>query len=231
MSKKMDILYEDKELLVINKPPKLLTVATEKEKNRTLYHEASTYVKKQNPKNKIFIVHRLDKDTSGVVLFAKNEKIKQMLQNNWEKCAEIREYLAVVEGNVKKKKGTIINYLKESKTFQVYDTKNPKLGKKAITTYQVLEANKSYSLLKINIHTGRKNQIRIALQSIGHPIVGDKKYESKKNPYRRLGLHAIKLEITNPKTKKTYQFYSKIPKEWKRDFPKGVEKYEAKNYD
>ena len=210
MKKKLDLIYEDKELLVINKPAKLLTIATEKEKFHTLYHEASEYIKKQNPKNKIFIVHRLDKETSGIVIFAKNEKLKLALQNNWEECAKVREYLAVVEGKVLNQKGIIQNYLKETKTLKVFDTKNPKSGKEAITHYQVLEHTNAYSLLKINIQTGRKNQIRVALSSIGHPIVGDKKYQSKKNPYGRLALHATKLSLLHPKLKKEYQFLSKM---------------------
>jgi len=227
MKKKMDILYEDKELLVINKPAKLLTISTAKEKEHTLYFEASQYIKKQNPKNKIFIVHRLDKDTSGIVIFAKNESIKQKLQQNWNQCAKIREYLAIVEGKVNPNEGEIINYLKESKTLQVYDTQNPKTGKKTITQYQVLEKTNAYSLLKITIQTGKKNQIRVAMASIGHPITGDKKYQAQKNPYGRLALHASKLLMIHPITKKEYLFTSKIPKEWQRDFAKAIIKYET----
>ena len=228
--KKMDIIYEDKELLVINKPTKLLTIATEKEKIKTLYHEARTYIKKQNPKNKIFVVHRLDKDTSGIVIFAKNEALKLLLQNNWNEYAKNREYIAIVEGNVKKKCGTIVNYLKETKTLQVYDTKNPKVGKKCVTMYEILATNSLYTLLKIKIETGRKNQIRIALSSIGHPIVGDKKYNSKKNPYGRLALHSSRLLLIHPKTKKEYCFISQIPKEWKKDWKVGIENYEKDNH-
>ncbi len=225
MKKKLDIIHEDKELLVINKPSKLLTISTEKEKYHTRYFEASSYIKKQNPRNKIFIVHRLDKETSGIVIFAKNESLKLALQNNWEKLAPLREYIAVVEGGVKNKKGTITNYLKETKTLQVFDTKNPKDGKLAITHYQVLETNKTYSLLKITIQSGRKNQIRVALSSIGHPIVGDKKYQSQKNPYGRLALHASKLKLIHPKTKQEYIFLSKLPKEFERDFKRGIDQY------
>lgn len=229
MQKKLEIIYEDKELLVINKPAKLLTIATNKEKYHTLYFEANNYIKKQNPKNKIFIVHRLDKDTSGIVIFAKNEKLKHALQNNWEEYAKIREYITIVEGKVQPAKGTIINYLKENKTLQVYDTKNPKIGKKSITNFQTLESNSNYSLLKISIETGRKNQIRVAMNSINHPITGDKKYLSKKNPYGRLALHASKLVLKHPFTKKEYLFISKIPKDWYRDFQKGMEMYEKNN--
>lgn len=206
----MDILYEDKELLVINKPSGLLTIATEKEKFNTLYHQAREYVKKQNPKNKIFIVHRLDKETSGIVLFAKSEKLKLALQNNWDNLAKNREYVALLCGSPKNKKGTIKNYLKESKTLQVYKT-NDKTGKLAITNYEIIKENKEFSLAKINILTGRKNQIRVAMSCLGCPIVGDKKYKAKKNPFRRLCLHASKLELIHPFNKKTYVFEADYP--------------------
>ena len=210
--KKLDIIYEDKEILVVNKPAKKLTIATTKEQNRTLYHEAREYVKKQNPKNKIFIVHRLDKDTSGVLLFAKSEKLKKMYQDNWDFLCVNREYLAVVEGKPNKKKDTIKSYLVESKTLQVFSTNDSKKGKLAITEYEVLDSNKSYSQVKINIKTGRKNQIRVHMSDIGCPIVGDKKYNSKTNPLNRLGLHAKILEIKHPITKKVMKFEARVPK-------------------
>ncbi len=227
--KKLHIIYEDKNLLIIDKPPKILTISTEKEKNHTLYHQASEYVKQQHPKNKIFIVHRLDYDTSGIILFAKNEKTQKRLQEMWNQCIA-REYLAIVDGRVKEKKKTIINYLKETKTLMVYDTKNPKIGKTAITTYEILQKKKNSTLLKINIQTGRKNQIRVALASIGHPIVGDKKYNNSKNSYGRLELHASKIIITDSKNQKEYVFSTKIPNEWKHQFPIGIEKYEKQSH-
>lgn len=215
--KKLDILYEDKELLVINKPSGLLTIATDKKEDNTLYHKAREYVKKQNPKNKIFIVHRLDKDTSGIVVFAKSENIKLALQNNWDKLAIIREYIALVCGQPKEKKGQIKSYLKETKTFQVYSSQDKK-GKLAITNYEVLKSNKEYSLIKINILTGRKNQIRVHMKDIGCPVVGDKKYEALKNPFRRLCLHANKLEIIHPFTHKKMVFETDIPLSFKKVF-------------
>lgn len=209
--KKLDIIYEDKEIIVINKPSKQLCIATDKDKQHTLYNEVSSYVKKQNPKNKIFIVHRLDKDTSGIVLFAKNEVLKRKLQDNWETLAKNREYIAIVDGKMEHKKDTLKDYLKESKTLQVYVTQNTKNGKLAITNYEVLKNNKVYSMLKININTGRKNQIRVQLSNINHPIVGDKKYKSRNNPLGRLALHASKLEVVHPVTKKLMVFESKVP--------------------
>ena len=222
-NKKMNIIYEDKELLVINKPAGLLTIATEKEMFKTLYHQAREYVKKQNPKNKIFIVHRLDKETSGIVVFAKNEKVKKELQLNWNSVAYLREYLAIVEGNVKTKKGTIKSYLIEDKTLKVHSTDSKK-GSLAITHYETLASTKAYSLLRIQIDTGKKNQIRVGLSDIGHPIIGDKKYGSKKNPLGRMGLHASVLGLK--KNKKEYKWFSKIPKEFKLLFALEIEAYE-----
>ncbi len=208
--KKLDIIYEDKELLVVNKPNNKLTIANNKIKYNTLYHEAREYVKKQNPKNKIFIVHRLDEQTSGDVLFAKSEKLKHLLQDNWESYS--REYIAITEGHLPKKKDTLKFYLKESKTLEVYVTNNKKDAKLAITNYEVLKENKDTSVLKIDIKTGRKNQIRASLAHIGNPIIGDKKYHAKTNPIKRLGLHANRLVITNPITKKEMEFIAKTPK-------------------
>lgn len=209
--KKLDILYEDKEIIIINKPNGLLTIANDKNSNN-LYHEVRDYVKKQNPRNKIFIVHRLDKDTSGIVLFAKNEKAKKYLQENWNSFT--REYIAVIEGIPNPKKAKLVNYLRETKTLFVYVTKNPKDSKKAITNYEVIASNKKYSLLNISIETGRKNQIRAQLSYIGNPIVGDKKYDAKTSPINRLGLHANKLIFIHPVTHKEIKIESPIPKQF-----------------
>ena len=216
--KKLDIIYEDKEFIVVNKPTKKLCVSTEKQKEHTLYSEVSAYVKKQNPKNKIFIVHRLDKDTSGIVIFAKNEILKRKLQDNWDKFAKVREYVAVVDKVPKKKKDSLKNYLKESKSLEVFVTDDEKHGKLAITDYEIIKKTRVYSMLKINIHTGRKNQIRVQLANIGNPIVGDKKYKSRNNPLGRLALHATKLEIVHPVTKKNMIFESKVPESFNKMF-------------
>ena len=200
--KKLKIIYEDKNILVVNKESGLLTIGNSKERIRTLYNEAKEYVKKQYPKNKIFIVHRLDKDTSGLVLFAKSEKEKYKWQNIWNDVT--RKYYAVVEGKMPKIEGTIEVKLYETKSLDV--VVDEKYGKKCVTNYRVINSNNIYSLLEIDIKTGRRNQIRASLDYIGHPIIGDKKYNSKKNPLKRLGLHAsliqykdIKFEIERPK--------------------------------
>lgn len=204
---KLDIIYEDKFIIVVNKPSKLLTVATDKEREKTLFHKVMEYEKKKNKHNKVFIVHRLDQDTSGLIIFAKNEHIKHLLQDNWDKVK--RKYIAVVEGKVIKKSETIKSYLKENNRFITYSTNYG--GKLAITKYSLLKTSKSYSLLDIEIYTGRKNQIRVQLNDIGHPIIGDKKYGAKTNPLGRLGLHAYLLEFTHPVTKEYLKLESKYP--------------------
>lgn len=191
--KKLNILYEDKYLIVVYKRHGLLTISRDNHNDLNLYDEVKEYEKKKNPRNKIFIVHRLDKDTSGLVLFAKNEKIKYALQNNWDKV--IRKYYAVVEKEVLENK-TLINYLQESKTGEVFVTNNKVMGKKSITKYEVLSKNNKCSLLDIEIKTGRKNQIRVQLAYVHHPIIGDKKYGNTKN--KELLLQAYYLKFNHP---------------------------------
>ena len=205
---KIPIVYEDKDYLVVNKPSGMLTIATDKEKNRTLYHQVREYIHSKRSKEKIFIVHRLDRETSGLVLFCKDEKLRDKIQENWENVAVRREYHAVVENIPNKKKDRLVNYLKETKDNKVYIAKE---GKQAITNYEVIKENTN-SLLRINIETGRKNQIRVQLANIGNPILGDKKYSD--NKYKKLLLCATKLDIKDPRTKKILSFEINIPREF-----------------
>ena len=208
-NKDIDIIYEDSNLIVVNKPSGLLTIATEKEKEHTLYNLVSSYVKENNKNNKIFIVHRLDKDTSGVVVFAKNEKIKNDLQNNWNKIAT-RKYIAIVHGKTKDK-GSIEVSIKESKDGSHSFIANG--GDKAITKYELLASNDEYSYVDIDILTGKKNQIRVSFAHIGCPLYGDKKYGIKDDS-KRLMLHAYKLDLINPIDNKKMTFVAKTPKEF-----------------
>ena len=210
-----DIIFEDNHIVVVNKPSGLLTIATDKEKEKTLYHMVREYLVGKDKRARIFIVHRLDKDTSGIVIFAKDEKTKNQLQEHWNEYVSLREYVAVVHGKVKKEKDRIVQYLKETKTNFVYVAKN-KDGKEAITNYEVLKETEDYSLLKIEIETGRKNQIRVAMASINHPIVGDKKYSELKEAENRLYLHANRLKIYYPEIKKEILFETQTPSEFKR---------------
>lgn len=210
-----DILFEDNHIIVVNKPSGLLTIATTKEKEKTLYHIVRDYVIKKDKNKKIFIVHRLDKDTSGIVIFAKDEKTKNKLQENWNEYVKLREYVGIVYGNIEKKEGQIVQKLKETKTNLVYVSHNNE-GKEAITNYKVLKENNNYSMLKIDIETGRKNQIRVAFSSINHPIVGDKKYGDKKDKNSRLYLHANRLKLFYPEIKKDILFETSTPTEFKK---------------
>ncbi len=208
MKKKLDILYEDKFLIIVNKPANLLTISTDKEKDRTLYSYVYDYLKKKNKRNKVFIVHRLDKDTSGIVMFAKDEIIKHHMQDNWDKIK--RNYVAIVNGKVESKNGILKSYLNETKTHYTYSVKD-KNGKLAITEYEKILENKKYTMLSLNLKTGRKNQIRVQLADMGNSIVGDKKYGIKKDPIRRMALHANYMEFIHPKTKEKIVIDIDIP--------------------
>lgn len=208
-----NIIYEDDFIIVVDKPSNLLSIATKKEKEKTLYHYVREYVKSKNKNNKIFIVHRLDKETSGVIILAKNEKMKNELQKNWNDLVTVREYYAIVHGILIKKKDRLVNYLKENKTNYVYISK--KDGKEAITNYQVIKENKKYSLLKINIETGRKNQIRVQLNNINHKIVGDNKY-GENDLEKRLFLHANKISLYYKPQRRVMTFQSDIPTPFKK---------------
>lgn len=217
LSKGVNIIFEDNDILVVEKECGLLSVSTEKNKNeRTAYKILMDYVKSKNPNERVYIVHRLDKDTSGVMLFAKNEKIKNMLQENWNEIVRKREYAVLVEGVLKEKQGTIKSYLKENRAFVTYSTDDEKNGKLAITNYKVVKEKRGYTYLLASLETGRKNQIRVHMSDIGHPVVGDKKYGSKSNNLKRLGLHALNLKFVHPVTKKVVSFESSLPEEFKR---------------
>jgi len=212
------IVYEDQDIIVIDKSAGLLSISTAKEKRATAYSLLSTHVKKQDSSNKIFIVHRLDRETSGLMLFAKSEPIKRRLQEAWNATILERTYIAVVEGEPGKPEGTIVSYLFEDKMFRMHSSQNSGKGQKAVTHYSTLKRNRNYSLLKVNLETGRKNQIRVHMLEIGNSIIGDKKYGAFSNPINRLGLHAQQLSFIHPATGEKLSFNSKIPKAFLRLF-------------
>lgn len=209
-----EILFEDDHIIVVNKPSGLLTIATAKEKEKTLYHIVREYLISKDKQAKVFIVHRLDQATSGIVVLAKDEKTKNKLQENWNEYVSLREYVAVVHGKLSKKEDRIIQNLKETKTNLVYVSKD-KDAKEAITNYQVIKENEKYSILKITLETGRKNQIRVAMKTLKTPIVGDKKYGIKDGE-NRLYLHANRLKIFYPEIKKEILFETETPQEFKK---------------
>ena len=210
----LDILYEDEYLIAINKPCGLLSISNDKEKDITAYRMVSDYVKSNNKKNYIFVVHRLDQDTSGILMFCKNEKIRDKLQDNWNNVVKKRGYIAVVDGKLSGK-STIRSFLLENKRQFVYSSRNGQ-GKEAITHYDVIKNNNNYSMLQVFIDTGRRNQIRVHLSEHGYPIVGDKKYRCKTNPLKRLCLHANMLEFIHPISKKMVCIKCDIPSEFKK---------------
>lgn len=217
----LDIVHVDQDLIVINKPAGLLTIATDKEKRRTAYSMISNFVKAEDPDNKIFIVHRIDRETSGLLMFARSEEVKQQIQKSWNATISQRTYVGVVEGEVTPSAGTITSWLTESKAFIVYSSQKKEHGKRAVTRYNKIQGNNTLSLLQINLETGRKHQIRVHMQSINHPIIGDKKYGSTLNPIRRMGLHAQVLAFNHPRTGKSCYFDTGIPKIFLKLFSSG----------
>ena len=210
----LDIIYEDEYFFVINKPAGLLSISTTKEKEKTAYHLVREFIKSRKKNDKIFVLHRLDKDTSGVLVFVKDNTLKNLLQNNWDKYVKTREYVALVTGNVKDVDDYTC-YLKEIGPDKVIVT-NKKEGKIAVTSLKTINKNNKYSLVKVNIKTGRRNQIRVVLNHLGSPIEKNKKYGGIKS--NRLYLHASKLTITNPLNNKTYTFESSVPTSFKKVF-------------
>ncbi|HHY28994.1 MAG TPA: RluA family pseudouridine synthase [Desulfitobacterium dehalogenans] len=210
----LQILYEDADLIVINKPAGLLTI-TDNKNSVSAYHLLTDYVRRTNSKARIFIVHRLDRDTSGVLMFAKNEKLKLALQDNWGGLVTQRNYVAIVEGRLKEKSGRIRSWLKETKTLLVYSSPKVGDGLEAITNYQVINETPDYSLLNIQLETGRKNQIRVHMKELGHSVVGDTKYGARTNPLKRLGLHAYKLELKHPFSNQWLCFETEVPENFK----------------
>lgn len=206
------IVFEDPYIIVIEKQAGMLSIATALEKEHTAYNILSEHVKKRDSKNRIFVVHRLDRETSGVMMFAKSEEVKEALQNAWKEVVLERSYIVVVEGFVSKDQGTITSWLKENKALCMYSSRTPNDGQKAVTHYQVLKKNNSYSLLEVKLETGRKNQIRVHMQDIGHSVIGDKKYGGSKSPINRLGLHAQVLTFQHPISGEEVRFESQIPK-------------------
>ena len=209
---KFKIIYEDDKYLVVDKVAGLLTISTSNQnKNNeiTLYRLVREYL---NSKHEYaFIVNRIDKETSGLVIFVKNESLKEKLQSNWNNIVKKRGYTAVVCGQISKP-GRIENYLYEDKLTFSHSTKVG--GKLAITNYKPIKINDKYTMLDINIETGRKNQIRVHMTEMNHPIVGDKKYYSKDNSLKRLALHHYEICLIDPITNKLLIFKSSIPKEF-----------------
>ena len=212
----LPIIYEDNDLIVINKPTKLLSVPSDNEKGSTAFRMVNDYLQQKDKHNRAFIVHRLDEDTSGILMFAKNDKMAKALTDgdNWNKLVQKRGYYAIVEGQMKNKSGTIRSYLKKNSLNLMYSSPKAGDGQLAITHYGVMKENSLYSLLDVDIETGRKNQIRVHLGERGHNVIGDDKYGEPSNPIGRLGLHAYELVLKHPFNGKVLTFKAPMPNDF-----------------
>lgn len=209
--KGLTILYEDRDILVVDKVAGLLTMSDGKVSGATAHELLNNYVRRGNPKsrNRIYIVHRLDRETSGVLVFAKSEEAKQYLQDEWQEFQ--KKYYVVVCGKMAEPKGVITSYLAENSAFKMYSTADSKKGKPAKTGYRVLKESPGFSLLEIELFTGRKNQIRVHLADKGCPVAGDVKYGDKNRSFKKLTLHSASLTIAHPYSKEKMIFTALIP--------------------
>jgi 23S rRNA pseudouridine1911/1915/1917 synthase len=210
----MRILFEDAALIVIEKPAGLLSMASETERERTAYAHLTEYIRHGKPRSdaRVWIVHRLDRETSGLMVFAKSEAAKLALQAEWNEAD--KRYLAVVEGNLPVDEGVMRSHLDESRPYMVYSVQRPnEQTRLAVTNYQVLKRGASYALLELSLETGRRNQIRVHLADVKCPVVGDEKYGARTNPVRRLALHASSLQFPHPTSGELLRFESPLPTE------------------
>jgi RluA family pseudouridine synthase len=216
LPKGLEIVYEDDSIIVIDKPPGMLTMSTEKEKEKTAYFALTDYVRKGYAKSskRVFIVHRLDRETSGLVVFAKTEAAKFYLQDHWDETN--KKYLAIVHGKLKSQSGTITSYLAENKAYVVYSTDDREKGRLSHTAYKMLMEVKDLTLLEVELLTGRKHQIRVHLADHGHPIVGDRKYGKRDDEHKRIALHSLSLSFKHPVSGKECIFETRVPEYFRR---------------
>lgn len=217
----LEIIYEDDYFIVVHKKSGLLSIANDKTKEKTAYHLLNEYVKQKNTRSHVFILHRLDRDTSGIMMFTKNQRLQKELQSDWGNAILERKYVAIAEGTPAPSAGTLRSFLSEDENHFVHSSPIAG-GKIAITHYKTLKTNKQYSLIELELETGRKNQIRVHLQSIGHPVTGDKKYGAHHNPLHRLALHAFKLRFIHPVTKQEMNFETPVPAAFTRLLKNGA---------
>lgn len=208
---RLRMVYEDEFLIVVDKGYGLLSMSTDRIKEKTAYHILSDYVKADNSANRIFIIHRLDRDTSGLMMFAKSQKIQETMQRSWNDMVLDRRYVAIIEGTPDQEKGEVSSYLAENAAYEVYSTQDKEEGQYALTRYEVLKSNGRFSLVELQLATGRKNQIRVHMKEMGHSIIGDKKYGSTCNPLGRLALHASRLRFVHPVTRRDMFFETPVP--------------------
>lgn len=208
---RLRIVHEDDDIIVVDKGYGLLSMASDAKKEGTAYSLLRDYVKRVDPRNKLFIVHRLDQQTSGLMIFAKSEQAKNALQHNWNNMVLDRTYVAVVEGRLDPEEGTVSSYLAENARHEVYSTDDPAKGKLAVTRYRTIRYGHGHTMVELSLDTGRKNQIRVHMKDLGHPIAGDKRYGARPTPIHRMALHARTLRFIHPITRKDMNFTSPVP--------------------
>lgn len=209
---RLQLVYEDDDVIVVNKGYGLLSVSTESHrKEESAFSILRDYVKRQHPTNKLYVVHRLDRDTSGLMMFTKTEEAQEALRHNWNNMVLERTYVALLEGALRQDSGYVKSRLAENSQFVVYSTDDPGEGKLAVTHYKVLKKANGFTLAEFSLDTGRKNQIRVHCKDLGHPIVGDRKYGAKHSPINRLALHARTLRFAHPITRKDMRFETPVP--------------------
>ncbi len=209
--RRVKLVYEDGDILVIEKGYGLLSMGNDKVTDGTAYTIMRDWVKWENPKNKLFIVHRLDRDTSGLMMMAKNEDAKDAMQHNWNNMVISRKYVCVVEGYLDQDEGEVRSYLAENSKHEVYSTDNPEEGKLAVTRYRVIKRGLGHTMVEVSLETGRKNQIRVHMKELGHPIAGDRRYGAKATAIHRLALHAQTLRFVHPVSRRDMNFETQIP--------------------
>lgn len=214
-----EILYEDRDVIVGNKSAGYLTVGALWEKENTIHNLLNLYVRKGNLRSRacVFVVHRLDQPTTGALIFAKTEEAQQYLKNNWK--STVKTYFAIAHGQLAQKKGLIESFLSEDEDYFVHSSADPQKGKLAQTEYEVIAETSKYSLLRINLLTGKKNQIRVHLSSLGHPVLGDQKYGQKDLKHHHLALHSASLEFNHPFHQKRILIKAPLPKHFQTVFP------------
>ena len=211
----LKLVYEDAYIIVVEKKEGLLSVSTEHQKERTAQHILNEYVKRSHRNNRVFVVHRLDRETSGLMMYAKDEKTQNTLRDNWQDIVTDRRYVAIVSGEMEKDGGTVESWLTDHKLYVSSSPYDDGEGKYAVTHYKTIKRANGYSLVELELETGRKNQIRVHMSELGHPVIGDERYGSECNPLGRLALHAFKLCFYHPVTGEVMQFETPYPTNFK----------------
>lgn len=210
------LIWEDNDLVVIEKKSGLLTVPTgPNRREKTAQEIVDDYIYAEDGRSHAYVCHRLDQYTSGILIFAKNAQVQQILRNEWNVHVVERKYTAICEGYPEKEEGEVRSYLVENKAMTVYSTNNPEEGKLSVTRYKVVKRLGDYCMMDIQILTGRKNQIRVHMHDLGCPIAGDRKYGAQSNPCGRLMLHNHVLQFIHPVTHENLRFELPLPNEFK----------------